>query len=233
MDEKGPLIVALDFDSSSQALALARLLDPQKCRVKVGKQLFTHEGPAILHALNDLGFEIFLDLKFHDIPNTVAKACRAAAEHGVWMVNVHAAGGSRMMKEAKASLSDLGCPPKLIAVTVLTSMAPEDLVETGAMGTPLERAVTLAELTRASGLDGVVCSAREAPAIREHLGDDFLLITPGIRLHDDALGDQRRVLTPSEAIAAGANYLVVGRPITAAEDPAQALARVLASISGN
>ena len=233
MDEKGPLIVALDFDASSQALALADLLDPQKCRVKVGKQLFTREGPAILHALTDLGFEIFLDLKFHDIPNTVAKACRAAAEHGVWMMNVHAAGGSRMMTEAEASLSDFAHPPKLIAVTVLTSMAPEDLLETGAMGTPLERAVRLAELTRASGLDGVVCSAQEAPAIRERLGEDFSLITPGIRLQDDALGDQRRVLTPREAIAAGANYLVVGRPITAAEDPAQALARVLASIAGN
>jgi orotidine-5'-phosphate decarboxylase len=138
-----------------------------------------------------------------------------------------------MMKEAKASLSDLARPPKLIAVTVLTSMAPEDLVETGAMGTPVERAVTLAELTRASGLDGVVCSAQEAPAIRERLGEDFSLITPGIRLQDDALGDQRRVLAPREAIAAGANYLVVGRPITAAEDPAKALVRVLASIAGN
>ena len=230
IDEKGPLIVALDVDSVDEAVELARLLDPEKCRVKVGKQLFTREGPGVLDALRNLGFDIFLDLKFHDIPNTVAKACVAAAEQGVWMVNVHASGGSRMMAAAREALSLVPNPPKLIAVTVLTSMGPEDLAETGSADAPMERVVLLADLAKAAGMDGVVCSAQEAKLLRSRLGAEFDLVTPGIRLPEDNVGDQRRVLSPKDALIAGANYLVVGRPITAAANPADALQRVLSSI---
>ena len=233
VDTKGPLIVALDFDTVAEALDLVDLLDPATCRVKVGKQLFTREGPAVLKALGARGFDVFLDLKFHDIPNTVAKACIAAAEQGVWMVNVHASGGSRMMAAAREALSKFPNPPKLIAVTVLTSMAPEDLLETGSPASPMERALLLAELSQQAGMDGVVCSALEAQQLRTRLGPDFDLVTPGIRLPEDNVGDQRRVLSPSDALAAGANYLVVGRPITAASDPAAALEHIRSSIEAD
>ena len=233
VDTKGPLIVALDFDTATEALDLVDLLDPDTCRVKVGKQLFTREGPAILKALGARGFDVFLDLKFHDIPNTVANACVAAAEQGAWMVNVHASGGSRMMVAARDALAKLSNPPKLIAVTVLTSMAPEDLLETGTPASPMERVLLLAELAQQAGMDGVVCSAQEAQQLRARLGPDFNLVTPGIRLPEDNVGDQRRVLSPSDALAAGANYLVVGRPITAASDPAGALERILSSIEAD
>lgn len=233
VDTKGPLIVALDFDTATEALDLVDLLDPDTCRVKVGKQLFTREGPAILKALGARGFDVFLDLKFHDIPNTVANACVAAAEQGAWMVNVHASGGSRMMVAARDALAKLFNPPKLIAVTVLTSMAPEDLFETGTPASPMERVLLLAELAQQAGMDGVVCSAQEAQQLRARLGPDFNLVTPGIRLPEDNVGDQRRVLSPSDALAAGANYLVVGRPITAASDPAGALERILSSIEAD
>ena len=233
VDTKGPLIVALDFDTATEALDLVDLLDPDTCRVKVGKQLFTREGPAILKALGARGFDVFLDLKFHDIPNTVANACVAAAEQGAWMVNVHASGGSRMMVAARDALAKLSNPPKLIAVTVLTSMAPEDLLETGTPASPMERVLLLAELAQQAGMDGVVCSAQEAQQLRARLGPDFNLVTPGIRLPEDNVGDQRRVLSPSDALAAGANYLVVGRPITAASDPAGALERILSSVEAN
>ena len=233
VDTKGPLIVALDFDTATEALDLVDLLDPDTCRVKVGKQLFTREGPAILKALGARGFDVFLDLKFHDIPNTVANACVAAAEQGAWMVNVHASGGSRMMVAARDALAKLSNPPKLIAVTVLTSMAPEDLSETGIPASPMERVLLLAELAQQAGMDGVVCSAQEAQQLRARLGPDFDLVTPGIRLPGDNVGDQRRVLSPSDALAAGANYLVVGRPITAASDPAGALERILSSIEAD
>jgi len=233
VDTKGPLIVALDFDAATEALDLVDLLDPDTCRVKVGKQLFTREGPAILKALGARGFDVFLDLKFHDIPNTVANACVAAAEQGAWMVNVHASGGSRMMVAARDALAKLSNPPKLIAVTVLTSMAPEDLLETGTPASPMERVLLLAELAQQAGMDGVVCSAQEAQQLRARLGPDFNLVTPGIRLPEDNVGDQRRVLSPSDALAAGANYLVVGRPITAASDPAGALERILSSIEAD
>lgn len=233
VDTKGPLIVALDFDTATEALDLVDLLDPDTCRVKVGKQLFTREGPTILKALGARGFDVFLDLKFHDIPNTVANACVAAAEQGAWMVNVHASGGSRMMVAARDALAKLSNPPKLIAVTVLTSMAPEDLSETGIPASPMERVVLLAELAQQAGMDGVVCSAQEAQQLRARLGPDFNLVTPGIRLPEDNVGDQRRVLSPSDALAAGANYLVVGRPITAASDPAGALERILSSIEAD
>jgi len=233
VDTKGPLIVALDFDTATEALDLVDLLDPDTCRVKVGKQLFTREGPAILKALGARGFDVFLDLKFHDIPNTVANACVAAAEQGAWMVNVHASGGSRMMVAARDALAKLSNPPKLIAVTVLTSMAPEDLFETGTPASPMERVLLLAELAQQAGMDGVVCSAQEARQLRARLGPDFNLVTPGIRLPEDNVGDQRRVLSPSDALAAGANYLVVGRPITAASDPAGALERIRSSIEAD
>lgn len=233
VDTKGPLIVALDFDTATEALDLVDLLDPDTCRVKVGKQLFTREGPTILKALGARGFDVFLDLKFHDIPNTVANACVAAAEQGAWMVNVHASGGSRMMVAARDALAKLSNPPKLIAVTVLTSMAPEDLSETGIPASPMERVLLLAELAQQAGMDGVVCSAQEAQQLRARLGPDFDLVTPGIRLPGDNVGDQRRVLSPSDALAAGANYLVVGRPITAAPDPAGALEHIRSSIEAD
>ena len=233
VDTKGPLIVALDFDTAAEALDLVDLLDPATCRVKVGKQLFTREGPEVLKALGARGFDVFLDLKFHDIPNTVAKACIAAAEQGVWMVNVHASGGSRMMVAAREALSKFPNPPKLIAVTVLTSMAPEDLLETGSPASPMERVLLLAELSQQAGMDGVVCSALEAQQLRTRLGPEFDLVTPGIRLPEDNMGDQRRVLSPIDALAAGANYLVVGRPITAASDPAAALEHIRSSIEAD
>jgi orotidine-5'-phosphate decarboxylase len=233
VDTKGPLIVALDFDTATEALDLVDLLDPDTCRVKVGKQLFTREGPAILKALGARGFDVFLDLKFHDIPNTVANACVAAAEQGAWMVNVHASGGSRMMLAARDALAKLSNPPKLIAVTVLTSMTSEDLLETGTPASPMERVLLLAELAQQAGMDGVVCSAQEAQQLRARLGPDFNLVTPGIRLPGDNVGDQRRVLSPSDALAAGANYLVVGRPITAAPDPARALEHIRSSIEAD
>ncbi|MEL0087862.1 MAG: orotidine-5'-phosphate decarboxylase [Halieaceae bacterium] len=233
VDTKGPLIVALDFDTATEALDLVDLLDPDTCRVKVGKQLFTREGPTILKALGARGFDVFLDLKFHDIPNTVANACVAAAEQGAWMVNVHASGGSRMMVAARDALAKLSNPPKLIAVTVLTSMAPEDLSETGIPASPMERVLLLAELAQQAGMDGVVCSAQEAQQLRARLGPDFDLVTPGIRLPENNVGDQRRVLSPSDALAAGANYLVVGRPITAASDPAGALEHIRSSIEAD
>jgi orotidine-5'-phosphate decarboxylase len=233
VDTKGPLIVALDFDTATEALDLVDLLDPDTCRVKVGKQLFTREGPTVLKALGARGFDVFLDLKFHDIPNTVANACVAAAEQGAWMVNVHASGGSRMMLAAREALAKLSNPPKLIAVTVLTSMAPEDLSETGIPASPMERVLLLAELAQQAGMDGVVCSAQEAQQLRARLGPDFDLVTPGIRLPGGNVGDQRRVLSPSDALAAGANYLVVGRPITAASDPAGALEHIRSSIEAD
>ncbi len=226
-----PLIVALDFPEAAAALALADRLDPALCRVKVGKELFTRAGPAVVEALVGRGFQVFLDLKYHDIPNTVAGACRAAAELGVWMVNVHALGGRRMMGAAREALEAAGAPrPHLIAVTVLTSMAREDLEEVGLAGEPRDHVLRLARLTRDSGLDGVVCSPREAALVRDAVGADFLRVTPGIRPAGAERGDQRRTLGPAEALAAGADYLVVGRPVTAAPDPLAALHALLADL---
>ncbi len=222
-----PVIVALDYPSAEQALALARQLDPQRCRLKVGNELFTAAGPALVEALHTLGFEVFLDLKFHDIPNTVAGALRSAAALGVWMVNVHASGGRRMLEAAAEAVASSARPPLLIGVTVLTSMTDEDLAELGYSETAQARVVRLARLSADCGLDGVVCSAQEAPVLRaQHPQADFYLVTPGIRLAGDDAGDQRRVLTPAEARAAGADYLVIGRSITGADDPLAALARV-------
>ena len=226
-----PVIVALDFPAAAPALALAARLSPDLCRLKVGKELFTRSGPQLVEQLQGMGFEIFLDLKFHDIPNTVAGAVRAAGELGVWMVNVHASGGRRMMEAAMASLQTLDDRPLLIAVTVLTSMTGEDLRELGCVETATQRVLRLAALTADCGLDGVVCSALEATELRQARGDDFCLVTPGIRLSGDSADDQRRVVTPAHGIAMGSDYLVIGRSITAAADPLAALERVHAELA--
>ena len=227
------IVVALDYPTQAAALAMASQLDPSLCRVKVGKELFTRSGPAVVEALQGAGFDVFLDLKFHDIPNTTAQAVRAAAELGVWMVNVHASGGRRMMEAARDVLEQVGGPrPLLIAVTVLTSMDVEDLRELGCNESPAERVLKLAALAKRSGLDGVVCSAQEAPALKRECGSDFKLVTPGIRPHDADAGDQRRIMTPSMAVAAGSDYLVVGRPVTKAPVPVDALARIYAEAHG-
>ncbi|SDJ52953.1 orotidine-5'-phosphate decarboxylase [Microbulbifer yueqingensis] len=226
-----PVIVALDYKNADQALAMADQLDPALCRVKVGKELFTAAGPALVQELVGRGFEVFLDLKFHDIPNTVAGAVRAAAELGVWMVNVHASGGARMMRAAREAIEPLGDKrPLLIGVTVLTSTAPEELPEVGVSRPLPEQVSALAQLARESGLDGVVCSAREAGALKKLCGEDFALVTPGIRPKGAAADDQRRIVTPREALAGGADYLVVGRPITGAESPIDALKAILKEI---
>lgn len=231
--DAGPrIVVALDYATAAAALAMAGRLDPRRCRLKVGKELFTAAGPELVRSLVARGFEVFLDLKFHDIPNTVAGAVRAAAELGVWMVNVHAGGGRRMMQGARAALASLPGPrPLLIAVTVLTSMEADELAETGVSGGLEQQVLRLAGLALECGLDGVVCSAREAPLLRSRFGSAPLLVTPGIRPASAAPDDQRRTLTPAEALAAGSDYLVVGRPITGAADPGAALEAILSDIS--
>lgn len=221
------VIVALDYPSAEQALAFVRRLAPGSCRLKVGKELFVTAGPALVESVQGLGFEIFLDLKFHDIPNTVAQACEAAARLGVWMVNVHASGGSRMMTAAREAVDKAARRPRLIAVTVLTSMQDDDLVELGVTGVSAgEQALRLAALAQRCGLDGVVCSAREAGAMRARFGAGFQLVTPGIRPADAATDDQARVATPAAAMQAGSTYLVIGRPITRAQDPVAALREI-------
>ena len=220
------IIVALDYADAVSALALVERLDPVLCRLKVGKELFTAAGPELVRVLVGRGYEVFLDLKFHDIPNTVAAACRAAAGLGVWMLNVHASGGRRMMTAAQEALLDFSQRPLLIAVTVLTSMSAEDLGEVGIPATPAEQVLRLARLTQDCKLDGVVCSAQEASMLRAELGVNFRLVTPGIRPAGAETGDQRRVMTPAEALRAGATDLVIGRPITAAVDPLVALKQI-------
>lgn len=226
------IIVALDYPAAQPALAMAARLDPRLCRVKVGKELFTAAGPALVQALVAKDFGVFLDLKFHDIPNTVASACRAAAQLGVWMMNVHASGASAMMQAAREALEGIAERPKLIAVTVLTSLAESDLAEIGMSGNPLDNALRLARLAQAAGLDGVVCSAQEANALRLACGAGFNLVTPGIRLADAAQDDQKRVMTPKAAIHEGADYLVIGRPITQSADPIETLKRIEREIAG-
>ena len=220
------IIIALDYASSAPALALAERLDPAACRLKVGKELFTAAGPAVLEKLMQRGFDIFLDLKFHDIPNTTAQACKAASELGVWMVNVHALGGRKMLEAAANAVANSSKPPKLIAVTMLTSMAAEDLADIGIKEAPAQMVLRLATLAHDSGLDGVVCSAHEASLLREKLGKTFCLVTPGIRPAQASLDDQSRVMTPQAALQAGSSYLVIGRPITQAVDPLQALRNI-------
>jgi len=225
------VIVALDYPSADAALAMVERLDPAQCRVKVGKELFTRAGPELVRRLVAQGFQVFLDLKYHDIPNTVAGACAAAADLGVWMVNVHTLGGRRMMEAAREALEKVAHRPLLIGVTVLTSHSEEDLAEIGLPGSPMENVLRLAGLAAAAGLDGVVCSPKEVTALRAAQGPGFRLVTPGIRPAGAALGDQRRVMTPGEAVRSGSDYLVIGRPITAADDPMGVLLAVESEIA--
>ncbi|GAB2684723.1 orotidine-5'-phosphate decarboxylase [Aliiglaciecola sp. 3_MG-2023] len=226
------VIVALDFDNRAKALNLVSQLDSDLCKLKVGKEMFTYFGPEFVKELVKRGFDVFLDLKFHDIPNTVGKACLAAADLGVWMLNVHASGGPKMMENAKTQLASLGDDqPKLIAVTVLTSMEQTQLSAIGIQDSPEQQVLRLAKLTKECGLDGVVCSAQEAPILRNSLDNDFLLVTPGIRPMGTDKADQQRVMTPPEAILAGVNYMVIGRPITQAIDPLRALLDINLSIA--
>ena len=226
------VIVALDYANEVDALAFVERVSPELCRLKVGKEMFTLFGPAFVRTLVNKGFDVFLDLKFHDIPNTVAKAVAASAELGVWMVNVHASGGLRMMTAAKEALQPYGeRAPYLIAVTVLTSMEQDELARVGVSSPLQEHVLRLAALTQEAGLDGVVCSAQEASLLKSRLGKEFKLITPGIRPAGAELGDQRRVLTPVEACAQGSDYLVIGRPITQASDPAATLKSINDSLA--
>ena len=227
---KSPVLVALDYPDQASVLQLVSQLSPELCRLKVGKELFTRCGPALVETLQGKGFDIFLDLKYHDIPNTVAGAVRAAADLGVWMVNVHASGGCRMMEAAAEALQAYDRKPILIAVTVLTSLSDEDLLQMGDTESAADRVMRLAALAQMSGMDGVVCSALEAASLRRERGEGFCLVTPGIRLPGDASGDQRRVVTPAEALANGSDYLVIGRSITASSDPEKALVRVLSDL---
>lgn len=221
------VIIALDYADEKMALDFVKKLSPSECRLKVGKEMFTLFGPDFVRKLISMQFDVFLDLKFHDIPNTVAKAVAASAELGVWMVNVHASGGKRMMEAAKLALQPYGDKaPILIAVTVLTSMEQEGLAQMGVNITPAEQVIRLAKLTKESGLDGVVCSSQEAALLKKEIGADFKLITPGIRPAGSDKGDQRRVMTPVEAVEAGSDYLVVGRPITQAAAPEIVLAEI-------
>ena len=227
------VVVALDFDRLRNAYSFIDKLDPSQCKLKVGKEMFTHFGPEFVKHLIDKDFKVFLDLKFHDIPNTVAKACAAAADLGVWMVNVHASGGPVMMEQARKSLESYGLErPLLIAVTVLTSMDSTQLSAIGIDRTPEQHVLALAQLTRNAGLDGVVCSAQESSLLKQAIAQDFLLVTPGIRPEGSVKGDQIRVMTPKQAIKAGSDYLVIGRPITQADDPLSTLLEINNSLVG-
>jgi orotidine-5'-phosphate decarboxylase len=231
-ENKSRIIVALDFASEAEALRLVEQLNKDKCRLKVGKELFTRAGPALVSRLTGLGFDVFLDLKYHDIPNTVAGACAAAADLGVWMVNVHALGGRWMMEAARERLERHATRPLLIAVTVLTSMGREDLEEVGLAQDPLQVVIRLARLAQESGLDGVVCSPEETPELRQRMGSEFALVTPGVRPQGAEHHDQIRVTTPAAAIRNGSSYLVIGRPITQAKDPLQALVEIENEVVG-
>lgn len=225
------VVVALDFDNRVEALNFVDKVKPSDCALKVGKEMFTHFGPDFVRILVDKGFNVFLDLKFHDIPNTVAKAVSAAAELGVWMVNVHASGGLKMMEKAKEALIPYGDKaPLLIAVTVLTSMSEDDLIGLGITKSPAEQVKHLASLTQKAGLDGVVCSAQEAEMLKAELGQSFKLVTPGIRPVGSEVDDQKRIMTPEKAVSIGVDYLVIGRPITQAENPHDVLKAINSSL---
>ncbi|WP_255989038.1 orotidine-5'-phosphate decarboxylase [Chitinolyticbacter albus] len=225
------VLVALDYPNAAGALTFADRISPDLCRLKVGKELFTAEGPRLVEQLVGRGFDVFLDLKFHDIPNTVAQACKVAAGLGVWMVNVHASGGRKMLETTREALETLPQRPLLIAVTVLTSMDAQQLAELG-LPEPAVQVERLARLTRDCGLDGVVCSAQESAMLKAVCGRDFKLVTPGIRPLDASLDDQQRVMTPQAAVAAGSDYLVIGRPITQSADPVAALIQINQQIAG-
>jgi len=230
--ESKRVIVALDVPDAASALGLAARLDPALCRVKVGKELFVAAGPSVVEGLQRAGFEVFLDLKFHDIPNTVAGACRSAARLGVWMLNVHASGGESMMHAARDAVSAFAKKPFVIGVTILTSLSTPELKPMGFTGTADELVERLARLAHACGLDGVVCSAQEAPRLRAACGPEFRLVTPGIRLPSGDRGDQSRVVTPVEAVRMGSDYLVIGRPITQSPDPRATLESINQSLEG-
>ena len=223
------IIVALDYSNEEQALDFVNKVTPELCKLKIGKELFTTAGPRFVERIVEQGFDVFLDLKFHDIPNTVMKACHAAADLGVWMVNVHALGGKTMMQAAKEGVSHSST--KLIAVTILTSMGQDDLNQIGIQTNVKDQVVNLATLANDSGLDGVVCSAKEVSILREQLGNDFLLVTPGIRPKGNVTSDQKRIMTPGEAMSAGSSYLVIGRPITQSDSPIQTLEEILTEIA--
>lgn len=225
--------MALDYADAKSALNLVDQLDPFLCKLKVGKELFTAAGPQLVEQLVAKNFKVFLDLKFHDIPNTVAKACEAASNLGVWMLNVHASGGSAMMQAALEGVSKSTHNPFLIAVTVLTSMNQASLSEIGIDSSVENQVLKLAKLTQQAGLHGVVSSAMEVTLLKKHLKDDFLLVTPGIRPANVNQDDQSRVVTPQDALNSGASYLVIGRPITQAPDPLKALEVILREIELN
>ena len=229
--QKSKIIVALDYPDAQSAMQLVEQLVPDLCRLKVGKELFTRAGPQLVEALAARGFDVFLDLKFHDIPNTVASACHAAAELGVWMLNVHALGGERMLQAAKEGVSRATHTPLLIAVTILTSMDETDLAAVGLSGSAQDNVLRLAHLAQQSGLDGVVCSSRETTVLREQLDAGFRLVTPGIRPAGSQTDDQRRVMTPVDAIKNGSDYLVIGRPVTRADDPVGVLRTINSDLS--
>ena len=230
MSNNPSIIIALDYADATMASRLVERLDPSLCKLKVGKELFTTAGPTFVESLARQGYEIFLDLKFHDIPHTVAQACKAAANLGVWMINVHALGGRTMMNAAREALETMDQRPKLIAVTVLTSMGVNDLADLGIGEEPLVLVQRLAKLAQDCRLDGVVCSAQEAAMLKQSLGADFCLVTPGIRPASASKDDQNRIMTPTDALRAGSHYLVIGRPITQAADPLQALQSILHEI---
>lgn len=232
MDRKR-IIIALDFADSAATIDLLAQLNPAQCRLKIGKELFTRCGPDLVKKVIDMGFDVFLDLKFHDIPNTVAKAVSAAADMGVWMVNVHASGGRDMMCAARAAIDASDNKPLLIAVTVLTSMSQADLAETGVNVTPLVQVSRLAALAHECRMDGVVCSAEETALLRTNFGKRFVLVTPGIRPAGDDAGDQKRVVTPSEAFIRGSDYLVIGRPITMSANPRDKLSEIYTQVCGS
>ncbi|WLF85030.1 orotidine-5'-phosphate decarboxylase [Moraxella sp. ZY210820] len=225
------IIVALDVNTKQKALEIADQLDPKLCRVKVGKELFTSSGSNVVQVLQQRGFDVFLDLKFHDIPNTTAQAVCAAADMGVWMVNVHASGGRKMMETCIERLHKGSYNTQLIAVTVLTSLEQNDLREVGIDIEPQQHVLRLAKLTQDCGLDGVVCSAQESKMLREHLGQDFVLVTPGIRPAGSKVDDQKRIVTPKQAMLDGSTHLVIGRPITQAEKPTAMLNEILQSLN--
>lgn len=225
-DKCHPVIVALDFADAQQTLRFVRQLSSDLCQLKIGKELFTTSGRNLVEQLINQGFKVFLDLKYHDIPNTVAAACKVAADMGVWMVDIHASGGQRMMEAAAEAISQYCHRPLLIGVTVLTSMTEADLAQTGVNKPIVEHVLQLAKLSQQSGLDGVVCSAQEASLLRAQLGDELVLVTPGIRLATSRADDQRRIMTPQEALAAGSSFLVIGRPITRSENPALLLEQI-------
>lgn len=230
-DHDPRVIVALDFPGKAPAMNLLDQLDPEQCKLKIGKEMFTRLGPDFVAEVSKRGFPVFLDLKYHDIPNTVAAACDAAADLGVWMVNLHASGGRKMMETAAERLAKRAERPMLIAVTILTSLSQEEIAEIGYVGSPEQNVVRFASLAQQSGLDGVVCSPREAAPLRAELGQDFQLVTPGVRPASASLDDQTRVMTPGDAMRAGSSYLVVGRPITAAADPLASLNAINAEVA--